>query len=93
MQTAGLVTDKGHKRRYERREKNRTALIPPRVLCAVLMFAAACAGDAGRVFDVFDREGRFLGRARREVAFQAFPALPALSNGFMYGVTSDPAGF
>jgi hypothetical protein len=43
MQRAGPVRDKRRKRRYERREKNRTALISTRVPFAVLLFAAAGA--------------------------------------------------
>ena len=48
--------------------------------------------DAGRVFDVFDRDGRFLGQARSDVAFETFPALPVFAGGFVYGVATEASG-
>ena len=48
--------------------------------------------DAGRVFDVFDRDGRFLGQARGDVAFETFPALPVFAGGFVYGVATEASG-
>jgi hypothetical protein len=48
--------------------------------------------DEGRLFDVFDVEGRFLGRVRSPVRFVTMPALPLFTGDRIYGVTTDSIG-
>lgn len=47
--------------------------------------------EAGRVFDVFDREGRYLGAARSDVRFEALPPTLVIGD-HIYGVTTDSVG-
>jgi hypothetical protein len=47
--------------------------------------------ETGRVFDVFDREGRYLGAARSDVRFETLPP-PLIQGDHAYGVTTDEAG-
>jgi hypothetical protein len=44
--------------------------------------------DDGRVFDVFDPDGRFLGTVRSPAPLSMNPA-PIFRNGMLYGVTED----
>jgi hypothetical protein len=48
--------------------------------------------DQGRIFDVFDVEGRYLGEAVSNVSFVTLPVLPRFQNGKVLGVTVDSVG-
>ncbi len=48
--------------------------------------------EDGRIFDVFDSEGRYLGRMQSDVRFVLFPALPMFARGALYGVSTDSLG-
>jgi hypothetical protein len=48
--------------------------------------------NLGRVFDVFDAEGRYLGQADSNVKFMTFPAPPIFTHDHVYGVVADSLG-
>ena len=48
--------------------------------------------DQGRIFDVLDREGRYLGRIHSGVRFTTYRALPLFVGDRVYGVTTDSLG-
>lgn len=60
-----------------------------RNLWVELVVPFADEADAGRIFDIFDAEGRFLGTIRLPFALTREPIV---RDGMMYGVTSDEAG-
>lgn len=49
------------------------------------------AGEAGAAYDVFDPEGRYLGRVRLPGGMDAFPP-PVIRGGALYGVVQDSLG-
>ena len=53
---------------------------------------AADEPDAGRIFDLFSAEGRFLGTLRLPFALRWSIPEPIVREGVLYGVTSDEAG-
>jgi 6-bladed beta-propeller protein len=50
------------------------------------------AESSGRVFDVFDTDGRYFGRASADVKFMTFPAPPIFTRDHVYGVVADSLG-
>ena len=54
--------------------------------------AVADKDDAGRLFDVFEAEGRYLGMLRLPFELRWSIPEPMVRNGFLYGVTSDESG-
>lgn len=54
--------------------------------------AAADADDAGRIFDLFDREGRFLGTVRLPFSLAWSRPRPVVRDGVLWGVTRDEVG-
>jgi hypothetical protein len=46
----------------------------------------------GRVFDVFDDDGRYLGQVTADVAFETLPVLPQFYDDVVLGVTEDSLG-
>lgn len=52
---------------------------------------AVIPGDAGRLFDLFDPEGRFLGELRLPFSLESNPE-PIVRDGILYGVTTDDLG-
>ena len=55
------------------------------------MLEAAIPGDEGRLFDLFDPEGRYLGEIRLPFSLQSDPE-PIVQNGILYGITTDELG-
>ncbi|HWV56962.1 MAG TPA: 6-bladed beta-propeller [Longimicrobiales bacterium] len=49
-------------------------------------------GTKGTAFDVFDPEGRYLGRMESDIAFTTFRALPVFRGDTVWGVTADEHG-
>ncbi|MEX2283468.1 MAG: 6-bladed beta-propeller [Gemmatimonadota bacterium] len=58
----------------------------------LLIHAIGRADDRGRVFDVFDAEGRYLGPATNDVTWTIFPVLPVFARDHVLGVTTDSLG-
>lgn len=54
--------------------------------------AAADEDDEGRLFDIFDGEGRYLGVLRLPFELHYSIPLPIVRDGMLYGVTSDEIG-
>ena len=50
------------------------------------------AEDSGRVFDVFDSSGRYLGPATSNVKLVTFPVLPVFTRDHVYGLMADSLG-
>jgi hypothetical protein len=48
--------------------------------------------DQGRLFDVFDPEGRYLGNIRSDIQFTTYRAPPVFTAAYVYGVTTDSLG-
>ena len=53
---------------------------------------ATDAADAGRIFDLFDREGRFLGTVRLPFSLAWSRPRPVVRDGVLWGVTRDEVG-
>lgn len=53
--------------------------------------AAADEDDEGRLFDIFDAEGRYLGMVRLPFALRPSPQ-PVVRRGVLYGIVSDAMG-
>lgn len=45
--------------------------------------------ETGKIFDVFDRDGRYLGQARSDAAVRPFPASPVFRGEYIYAVMVD----
>ncbi|MEO8449773.1 MAG: 6-bladed beta-propeller [Gemmatimonadota bacterium] len=58
----------------------------------VIVQPSASPADEGRIFDVFDSSGRYLGRATSDVAFITYPVRPVFTEEFVYGVTATKTG-
>lgn len=54
--------------------------------------AADDADDAGRIFDLFDGEGRFLGTVRLPFSLEWSQPEPIVREGVIWGVTRDEVG-
>ena len=54
--------------------------------------AASDADNAGRLFDLFDAEGRYLGTLRLPFSLAWSRPVPIVRKGVLYGVTSDEIG-
>lgn len=52
---------------------------------------AASPEDEGRLFDLFDSEGRYLGELRLPFSLQSNPE-PIIRQGILYGITADELG-
>ena len=53
---------------------------------------AANSEDEGRLFDILDPEGRYLGTLRLPFSLQSLTAEPLVRDGTLYGITSDELG-